>query len=181
MGRYFCPGGSLTRAFHTPQRVFRDHRFDLWNINDLVTKVIPEDPTGFRVKRSATGFACLRKYLFNMIHFFDGNQLSSCAFVTQLSTGFAFSRHLGPLGSWFGSGTIRRRRLGGIGRISGEKSDFTFQFCNAAFENLHGLIRLNDEINRSIGVFIHKLLGFCPCHETRPNLILISCQENDEK
>lgn len=181
MGGNVGPGGSPTRAFHTPQRVFCDQRFDLWNINDLATKVIPKDPAGLPVKRSVTGFARLRKYLFNMIHFFDGNQLSSRAFVTRLSSRIAFSGFLRPLRSWFRSGTIRRRRLGGIGRISGEKTDLTFQFRNTAFENLHGLIRLNDEINRSIGIFIHKLFGFFPCHERRPKLISMSCQENDEK
>jgi hypothetical protein len=181
MGGNVCPGGSPTRAFHTPQRVFRDQRLDLWNINDLATKVVPKDPAGLRVKRPMTGFARLRKYLFNMIHFFDGNQLSSRAFVTRLSTSLAFPRLLRAVGSRFGSGTIRRRRLGGIGRISGQKSDLTFQFSHSAFENLYGLIRLNDEINRSIGIFIHKLFGFFSCHERRPNLILIPCQENDEK
>jgi len=181
MGGNVCPGGSPTRAFHTPQRVFCDHWLDLWDINDLATKVVPKDPAGLRVKRSVTGLARLRKHLFNMIHFFDGNQLSPCAFVTRLSSRITFPGFPGALGSRFGSGTIRRRRLGGIGRISGKKSNLTFQFSHSAFENLHGLIQLNDEINRSIGILIHKLFGFFSCHEGIPNLILIPCQENDEK
>jgi len=168
MGGNVCPGGSPTTAFHTPQRVFRDHRLDLWDINDLATKVVPKDPAGLRVKRSVTGFARLRKHLFNMIHFFDGNQLSSRAFVTRLSSRITFSGLLGALGSRFGPGTIRRRRLGGIGRISREKSDLTFKFRNTGLENFYSRTQLNDEINRSFGISIHKVLGFFPCHERRP-------------
>ena len=181
MGWNVCPGSSPTRALHTSKPVFRDLGFDYGNVGHLAAKVIAQNLAGLTLKRLMAGFTCLWKYLFNMIHFFDGNQLSSRAFVTGLPSRIAFSGFLRPLRSWLRFGTIRRRGLGGIGRVSREKSDLTFQFCHTAFENLHGLIRLNDEINRSIGIFIHKLFGFFPCHERRPKLFPISCQENDEK
>jgi hypothetical protein len=160
----FCPRSSPTRAFHTPQFVFSDHWFDFWNISNLATKVVPKNPTGPRFNWFVAGFTRLREYLFDMIDFFDGNQLSFCSLVSRLSPRIAFPGFLGPLGLWLLSMAIRRRRLGRIGRISCEKSYLPFKFSNSGLENFHSLTQLKDEFNRSFRISIHKGSGFFPCH-----------------
>jgi hypothetical protein len=176
MGWNVCPSSSPTRAFHTPQLVFRYQGFDYWNISNLTAKVVPQNPAGPRFNGSVAGFTRLRDYLFNMIDFFDGHQLSFCSLVSWLSPRIAFPGFLRPLGSGFLHRAIRRRRLGGIGRISCEKSYLPFKFSNSGFENFYSLTELNDEINRYFRISIHKVSGFFPCHRGSPNLILTTCQ-----
>jgi hypothetical protein len=176
MGWNFCPCSSPTRAFHTPQFVFRDHWFDFGNISNLATKVVPKNPAGPRFNGSVAGFTRLREYLFNMIDFFDGNQLSFCSLVSRLSPRIAFPGFLRPLGLGFLSRAIRRRRLGRIGRISCEKNYLPFKFSNSGLENFHRLTQLNDEINRCFRISIHKVSGFFPCHGGSSILNLTFCQ-----
>jgi hypothetical protein len=164
MGWNVCPRSSPTRAFHTPQPVFCDHWFDFWNISNLATKVVPKDPTGPRFNCSVAGFTQLGEYLFNMIDFFDGGQLPFCSLVSWLSSRIAFPGFLRPLGLGLLSRTIRRRRLGRIGRISCEKSYLPFKFSNSGLENFHSLTQLKDEINRCFRISIHKAYSFLPCH-----------------
>jgi hypothetical protein len=162
-----CPCSSATRAFHTPKPVFCDHWFYFWNIRNLVTKVVPKNSAGPRFNGSVAGFTRLGDHLFNMINFFYGRQLSFCSLVSWLSPRIAFPGFLRPLGLGLLSRTIRRRRLGRIGRISCEKSYLPFKFSNSGLENFHSLTQLKDEFNRCFRISIHKGSGFFPCHGGR--------------
>jgi len=169
LGRDVCPSSSSTRALHAPQLVLRDQGFDFWNISNLATKIVTENATGPRFNGSVAGFTQLREYLFDMINLFHGNQLSSCPLVSWLSPRIAFPGFLRPMGFGFLHRAIRRRRLGGIGRIFGQQSDLPFKLIDPGTQTEKCL---DDHLWITVG----NSDGFFPCHRGSPNLIFISCQ-----
>ena len=163
----FRPAG----ATDTMTMVLYDFRLGLRNIEDLMTPVLPSRLVRVWGKHGAAVFAHLGKHRDYVVDLVHGYQLSVCSLVTRLTTGFAFPGFLTRSGSELGLGSIRRRRLGGIRRIGGKKSDLAFQLLHSyrkAFTLRHNL---EDQLNGFLRIFVHQLCDFFPGHGKEPKPI----------
>lgn len=176
------PGDIAAVALDTTQPVFADIRFDVGNFYHLTPKVGAEHAAAVhvRVKRFVTLLTRLGKDLFDQENLLRWNQIPVCPFVTWLSSRLAMPGFLALSHFWFACRAIRRRRLGGIGRILGEKGYFPFQFSHLRCEKIHRAAQLQQDFYDDFSVAVRNGYGFVPSHGESQYQVPSRWQEQSE-